>query len=245
MGMRWGRLVRNPAMKMNHEKAIQIGGGLPSNSLVDGDWRGGAVAGTGIRRGLGISIGRNSLADTLDAATGRLDRDFAHVSPSIDRLAKADLKDVQQVAASQLQLMIACHRIDATQARRCFFWAMVAAGMGFLLFLLAALASIASGSVVAAFVLVLSGCAMEAVAGLLFGLYSRSAAESRDFHGRLEAVQRHILANSICEGLSGDRKEQTRAELARKVANIHNASFLINPLSAREPTSDTRETRPT
>jgi hypothetical protein len=233
-------------MKKNHEKAIQIGGGLAGNSLVDGDWRGGAVAGTGIRRGLGISIGRNGLADTLEAAaTGHLNRDFAHVIPSIDRLAKADPKDVQQVAASQLQLMIACHRIDATQARRCFFWALVAAGMGFLLFLLAALASIASGSVVAAVVLVLSGCAMEAVAGLLFGLYSRSAAESRDFHGRLEAVQRHILANSICEGLSGDRKEQTRAELARKVANIHNASFLTNPLSAREPTSDTRETRPT
>jgi hypothetical protein len=233
-------------MKKNHEKAIQIGGGLAGNSLVDEDWHGGAVAGTGIRRGLGISIGRNGLADTLEAAaTGHLNRDFAHVIPSIDRLAKADPKDVQQVAASQLQLMIACHRIDATQARRCFFWALVAAGMGFLLFLLAALASIASGSVVAAFVLVLSGCAMEAVAGLLFGLYSRSAAESRDFHGRLEAVQRHILANSICEGLSGDRKEQTRAELARKVANIHNASFLTNPLSAREPTSDTRETRPT
>jgi hypothetical protein len=232
-------------MTKNHEKAIQISGGLAGNSSVDGDWRGRAGADTGTRRGIGISIGRNGLADTLDAAaTGRLDRDFAHVSPSIERLAKADSKDVQQVAASQLQLMLACHRIDVTQARRCFFWALVATGMGFLLFLLAALACIASGSAVAAFVLVLSGCAMEAVAGLLFNLYGRSAAESRDFQGRLEAVQRHIMANSICEGLSGDREEQTRAELARKVANIHTASFLTNPLTAREPTTDTRETRP-
>jgi hypothetical protein len=225
-------------MTKNHEKAIQISEGFASNSLVDGDWRGGAFVDRG--------RGRKGLADTLDAAaTGHLDRDFAQVSPSIDRLAKADPTDVQEVAASQLQLMIACHRIDVTQARRCFFWALVAAGMGFLLFVIAALASIATGNAAVAFVLVLSGCAMEAVAGLLFSLYGRSAAESRDFHGRLEAVQRHIMANSISEGLSGDRKEQTRAELARKVANIHNASFLIHPLAAREPTSDTREARPT
>jgi hypothetical protein len=191
-------------------------------------------------------MGRKGLAQTLEAAaTGHLDRDFAQVSPSIDRLAKADPTDVQEVAASQLQLMIACHRIDVTQARRCFFWALVAAGMGFLLFVIAALASVASGNAAAALVLVLSGCAMETVAGLLFSLYGRSAAESRDFHGRREAVQQQILANSICEGLSGDRKEQTRAELARKVANIHNASFLSHPLTAREPTSNTRETRPT
>jgi hypothetical protein len=191
-------------------------------------------------------MGRKGLADSLDAAaTGHLDRDFAHVSPSIDRLVKADPRNVQEVAASQLQLIIACYRIDLTQVRRCFFWALVAAGMGFLLFVIAALASIATGNTAAAFVLVLSGCAMEAVAGLLFSLYGRSAAESRDFHGRLEAVQQHILANSICESLSGDRKEQTRAELARKVANIHNSSFLTNPLTAREPRSDTRETRPT
>ena len=193
-------------------------------------------------------MGRKGLADSLDAAaTGHLDRDFAHVSPSIDRLAKADPRDVQEVAASQLQLMMACHRIDVTQARRCFFWALVAAGMGLLLFLflVAALAGIATGNAAAAFVLVLSGCAMEVVAGLLFSLYGRSAVEARDFHGRLEAVQRNIMANSICEGLSGDRKEQTRAELARKVANIHNASFLTHPLAAREPTSHLREARPT
>jgi hypothetical protein len=225
-------------MTKNHENSIQISEGSPGNSLVEGDWR---------RKGLvSRGIGRKGIASALNAAaTGHLDRDFSHASPSIERLAKADAKDFQEVAASQLQLMIACHRIDLTQVRRCFFWALVAAGMGFLLFLLAAACAIVTGNAAVAFVLVLSGCAMEVVAGLLFSLYSRGAAESRDVHGRLDAVQRHILANSICEGLSGDTREQTRAELTRKIANIHNASFLTHPLAAREPSSNTREARPT
>ena len=225
-------------MTKNHENTIPISGGSPGNSLVEGDWRGKGLVGRG--------IGGKGLVNALDAAaTVYVEKDFAHVGPSLDRLAKADAKDVQEVAASQLQLMAACYRIDLTQVRRCFFWALVAAGTGFLLFLLAAACGIVTCNAAVAFVLVLSGCAMEAVAGLLFSLYGRSAAESCDFHGRLDAVQRHILANSICEGLSGERREQTRAELARKVANIHNASFLTHSLAAREPTSDTRETRPT
>jgi len=81
MGMRWRRLVRNPAMTKNHEKAIQISGGLASNSLVDGDGRGRRL----VARRLGI--GSDSLAHTLNAAaTGHLDEDFAHVSSSISRL---------------------------------------------------------------------------------------------------------------------------------------------------------------
>jgi hypothetical protein len=49
------------------------------------------------------------------------------------------------------------------------------------------------------------------------------------FQDRLDLVQRHLLANSICESLDGDRREQTRADLARKIANIPNPSFLTAP----------------
>ena len=229
-------------MTKNHDKTIRIGGGLVSRglggtSLVDGGWRGAGSADRG--------SGGRGLADALNAvATAYVEKDFSNIGPSVERLAKADPRDVQEVAASQLQLMIACHRIDLTQARRCFFWALVAAGAGLLLFVLAALSGIVGGSAAAAFALVLSGFGMEAVAALLFSLYGRSAAESRDFHVRLETVQRHIIANSICEGLHGDKKEQTRAELARKIANIQNASFLSYPLTGREPISDAREPGP-
>jgi hypothetical protein len=241
-------------MEKNHDKTVPIGGSLVGRALVGGGLLGRSPANEGSRggnlvsggwRGAGSADkgqGGRNLAEALDAAaTGHVEKDYSPVKPSIDRLAKADPRDVQEVAASQLQLMIACHRIDLTQARRCFFWALVAAGAGLLLFVLAALSGIVGGSAAAAFALVLSGFGMEAVAALLFSLYGRSAAESRDFHVRLETVQRHIIANSICEGLHGDKKEQTRAELARKIANIHTASFLTAPPQSpdgRPPASD-------
>jgi hypothetical protein len=115
------------------------------------------------------------------------------------------------------------------QSRRWFFWALVAAGIGFIFFVIAALYSMATGNVAAALVPVLAGLMVEAVACLLFYTHGRTTAESSHLRDTLEAVQRHLLANSICEGLSGDRKEQTRADLARRIANIPAASFLTVP----------------
>ena len=219
-------------MAKNHDKTIHIGGGLVSGGLVRGAFGGGGlVRGDLGSRGLTAAGPRGgTLVDALDAmATGNVDRDFSQVKPSIDRLAKADPKDVQEVAASQLQLMAGYHKIVVSQASRCFFWALVGAGVGLVFFLVAALYSMATGNAVAAMVPVLAGSVVAAVAGLLFYLHGRTAAEVSDFHATLESVQRHLLANSICEGLSGEKKEQTRAELARKIANIHNASFLAAP----------------
>jgi len=171
-----------------------------------------------------------SLTEALDAlATGGLDKDFSQVPPYIDRVARADPGDVQDVAASQLQLLIGYHKIALAQSRRSFFWALVAAGTGLIFFVIAALYSMVTGNVAAALVPVIAGIVVEAVACLLFYSHGRTTAESSHFRDTLEAVQRYLFANSICEGLSGDRKEQTRADLARKIANIPAASFLTIP----------------
>src|SRR5918998_609979 len=104
-------------MAKNYDKPIQTGGGLTG------------AGPTGGSRG-------SSLAEALDAmATGHLDKDFSQVKPSIDRVAKADPKDVQEVAASQLQLMAGYHRFVVSQSSRCFFWALVGAGVGLGFFL--------------------------------------------------------------------------------------------------------------
>jgi hypothetical protein len=170
-------------------------------------------------------------------ATGHLDKDFSQVKPSIDRLAKADPKDVQEVAASQLQLMTGYHRFVVSQASRCFFWGLAGMGTGLVFFVLAALYGFATGDAAAAMVPALCGTVIAAVAGLLFHLYGRTAAEVSGFQDRLEQMQRHLLANSVCESLDGDRREQTRADLARKIANIQNPSFLSTPA---QPSAETR-----
>jgi len=219
-------------MTKNHDKTIQTGGSLVGGGLVRGAFGGGGlVRGDFAGRNLtGAGLRGTGLAEALDTmATGHVERDFSQVRSSVDRLAKADPKDLHEVAASQLQLMAGCHRIAASQASRCFFWALAAAGTGLVFFVAALLYGIATGNAAAAMVPVLAGTVMAAVAGLLFHLYGRRSAELSDFHDRLESVQRHLLANSVCESLTGERQEQTRAELARKIANIPNASFLATP----------------
>jgi hypothetical protein len=219
-------------MAKNHDETPHGGGSMVGRSLVRGNWGDRTL----IRRDNGPrgverrgSDGRG-LAEALDAlATGTLDKDLSHITPNIDRLARAGSGDVQEVAASQLQLLIGHHRTALAQSHRCFFWALVAAGVGFVFFFIAALYSMATGNIAAALVPVLAGIVVEAMACLLFHSHGRTTAESRHFRDTLEAVQRHLLANSICEGLSGDRKEQTRADLARKIANIPTPSFLAIP----------------
>ena len=219
-------------MAKSHDKTIHIGGGLVGRGLVRGAFGGGGLVrgDFGGRNLTSRGLRAGTLAEALDAmATGHVDRDFSQVKHSIDRLAKADPKDVQEVAASQLQLIAGCHKIVVSQASRCFFWGLVGTGIGLGFFVVAALYSIVTGNAAAAMVPALSGSVIAAVAGVLFYLYGRTAGELSEFHDRLESVQRHLLANSICEGLGGDRKEQTRADLARRIANIPNASFLTAP----------------
>jgi hypothetical protein len=110
-------------------------------------------------------------------------------------------------------------------------------GTGLVFFVLAALYGFATGDAAAAMVPALCGTVIAAVAGLLFHLYGRTAAEVSGFQDRLEQMQRHLLANSVCESLDGDRREQTRADLARKIANIQNPSFLSTPA---QPSAETR-----
>jgi hypothetical protein len=219
-------------MAKNHDETPHVGGGLVGGSLVRGNWGDRTL----IRRDNGPrglerrGLDGRGLAEALDAlATGSLDKDLSHINPYIDRLARADPGDVQEVAASQLQLLVGHHRTALAQSRRCFFWALVAAGIGFIFFFSASLYGMATGNVAAALVPVLAGIVVEAMACLLFYTHGRTTAESSRLRDTLEAVQRHLLANSVCEGLSGDRKEQTRADLARKIANIPTSSFLTVP----------------
>jgi len=219
-------------MAKNHDKAIQVGGGLIGGGLVRGGWEGGSLirgdfgSGSPVRRGLAAG----SLAETLDTlATGNLDKDLSQMKAFIDRMAKADPKDVQEVAASQLHLLTGHYKIALSQSRRCLFWALFAAGIGVAFFVLAVFCGIIASNAVAAVIPFLAGLVMEAAAGLLFRSYGRTAAEASGFHQSLEDVQRHLLANSICEGLTGERREQTRADLVRRIANIQTASFLATP----------------
>ena len=45
----------------------------------------------------------------------------------------------------------------------------------------------------------LAGAVSEVVSGLLFWLYGRTMTQLGEFHRRLEALQRYLLANTLCD----------------------------------------------
>lgn len=215
-------------MAKNHSETAQIGRGMVSGSLVREGWQSRALVGRDFGDEGVANKGRRGggLAETLNVlATGNVGEDLSQLKPYIDRLAKAEPKDIQEVAASQLQFMTGCYKIALSQSRRCFFWGLVTAGVGLFFFAIAAVYIITTGNTGAAIIPVLSGAVIEGMAGLLFRMSGHVAAESRDFQAKVETIHRQLLANSISENLSSDMKEQIRAELARKIANIRPTSW--------------------
>lgn len=141
------------------------------------------------------------------------------IGDALSKLSIADPRNVQEIVASQLQLLTAYYQIALTQSRRGFFWALVGAGVGLIFFIAAAGLVLRTGNAVAAVIPVISGAVVEVVAGIVFFLYGKTTVQLSEFLSRLETLQRYVLANSICEGLTeGDERNKARVELIREIA---------------------------
>jgi hypothetical protein len=67
------------------------------------------------------------------------------IRDSIQRIGAADPANVQQIAASQLELLAGYHQIALAQSRRSFFWALVGSGVGLIFFVAAVAFALATG----------------------------------------------------------------------------------------------------
>jgi Na+/proline symporter len=92
------------------------------------------------------------------------------------------------------------------QSRRSFAWALTGAVAALAFFIAAAGYTLWTGEARAAVIPVVSGAVVEVVAGIVFFLYGKTTSQMGDFYGRLERLQRYLLANSICESLQGCRR---------------------------------------
>jgi len=145
------------------------------------------------------------------------------VRPPLDRLSKAKLGDVQEIVASQLELMTVYHNVVLDQARESFRWALIAAGVGLLFFVSAVGFILYRQPQNAAFISLISGGLIEVISAINFYLYGKTSAQLVNFQSRLDTTQRFLLANSICESLEGESKEKARSELVRKIARIESS----------------------
>jgi Cyanobacterial TRADD-N associated 2-Transmembrane domain len=166
-------------------------------------------------RGNSIEVGTKVVGDSrvVGVEIGNL-----ILRDSINRLGAADPANVQQIAASQLELLAGYHQIALAQSRRSFFWAIIGAGVGLLFFLSAVAFALLTSATANALIPLLSGAIVEVVAGVVFFLYGRTTDQLSRFHSRLETLQRYLLANSICESLEGEDRAKARVSLIQEIS---------------------------
>jgi hypothetical protein len=142
------------------------------------------------------------------------------LSKFLTDLANTKRDDVQSIAASQIALLVGYHEIVMSQSRKSFFWALIGAATGLGFFVAASGYALWTGNTVTAAIPVIAGAIFEVVSGIMFNLYGKTTSQLGDFHGRLETLQRYLLANSICESLQGEARDSTRSDLVREIARM-------------------------
>jgi hypothetical protein len=55
---------------------------------------------------------------------------------------------------------------------------------------------------------------------VIFALYGRTTNQLAEFHRPMERMQRFLIAYSMTEGLEGETKQHTRADLVKTVSTI-------------------------
>jgi len=136
----------------------------------------------------------------------------------ISSLFRTPPDDVQKIVTSQIGLIDNYHRIVLEQAKRSFFWAIVAAAVGLFFFLAAVMFVLVFKTESASIISLVSGSLIEVISGINFYLYGKTSAQLADFQIRLDKTQNFMLANSLCEGLDNEHKQTARLELIRSIS---------------------------
>ena len=137
---------------------------------------------------------------------------------ALNRLGTADTKDVQQIAASQLELLTAYYQAALAQSNRSFFWALIGSGAGLALFAVAVVFSLLNGLSLASIVPLIAGAVVNVISGIVFALYGKTSLQLSAFHSRLDVLQRFLFANTICESLGDEARDKARAALIQEIS---------------------------
>lgn len=127
--------------------------------------------------------------------------------------------DVKGIAASQISLLSRFYDLSLDQAGRSFRWALIASVVGLLFFMAAILFQLTGDdSSQLPMISLIGGALIEFIAGINFYLYGKTLSQLTLFQGRLEVTQRFLLANSLCESLGDEYRDETRAGLIAQLA---------------------------
>jgi hypothetical protein len=124
------------------------------------------------------------------------------------------LEDTQNVL---LEMSLNYYEDVRRQAQRSFRAALIAAGVGTLFFVAAAVGITADSE--RANISLIAGTLIQAIAAINFYLYGKTAKQFSSFHVSLERMNRFLIGNSIVADVApGEKKDDIRAELVKIIA---------------------------
>jgi hypothetical protein len=124
------------------------------------------------------------------------------------------LEDTQNVL---LEMSLNYYEDVRKQAQRSFRAALVAAGVGTLFFVAAAIGITADNQ--RATISLIAGTLIQVIAAINFYLYGKTAKQFSSFHVSLERMNRFLIGNNICGDVApGDKKDDIRADLVKIIA---------------------------
>jgi len=162
----------------------------------------------------------NSIVEAASRLRAQLANDVGTRKSTFSNVARADPSNIQQVAASQLELINDYYTTILHQARQSFTWAIIAAGVGLAFFIAAVAFLLLSQKSDLSAISVISGALIEVISGINFYLYGKAISQLDLFHVRLERTQRFLIANSVCENLKGSLQQTARAGLVNIIAGL-------------------------
>ena len=125
-------------------------------------------------------------------------------------ISQARPENIQEVFAGQLGAIEAYYSTALSQSDRSFKWALIATGIGLILFVAAIVFLLLQSPSEVAIVSVIGGTIIEFIAGVNFYLYSKTSQQLSEFRAGLERTSHYLLANSVALNI-GDTSAQADA----------------------------------
>ncbi len=147
---------------------------------------------------------------------------IAEEQNAIATIQKSEPTDFQAISASKLTLSNSFYNNALRQSQQSFLWSLIWASVGVLFIistvtLVILLEPTIATSVIIALLGGTGGIGSSAIAYATLQLYKQASEQAAACHIRLDRTSDFILANSACEGLKDDEKQQMRSEIIRKL----------------------------
>jgi hypothetical protein len=157
-----------------------------------------------------------------------------------ESIAGVNVGETHKLASKLWDLSINYFKDVRKQAQQSFYSALGAAIVGTIFFFLA-LYLMMNGQVPFSKLSLIAGMMIQIISAINFYLYAKTSKQFSMFHACLERANRFLLANTICENLDDENKQEMRKEIIRIIATAPLLTLALVEHGIPTSESDQRE----